>query len=182
MIRPSEIRVWSLIWPRRASRGRVLTVSTANVSTDLFAATTASAAPRARVTATENKNLLGQLPRCLEVGRVGDDLTDSPEPDRGSQVGVGLQQDRDGSQPRQRGDGHQRAWPGFHQHADMFALTHPDLDEAAHDVVDAPVDRLVGVHTSVEEQEFALRRIVGLFADDPAQRDPGVVVDLAQSG
>ena len=49
MIRPSEIRVWSLIWPRRASLGSVRAVSTASVRADLLAATNASAAARARL-------------------------------------------------------------------------------------------------------------------------------------
>ena len=39
----------------------------------------------------------------------------------------------------------------------MIALAHPDVDQAADDVVDAPVHRLVGVHAAVEEQEFAVR-------------------------
>ena len=46
---PSEIRVWSLIWPSRASRGRVRTVSTTIARADLLAATSASAADRARL-------------------------------------------------------------------------------------------------------------------------------------
>ena len=49
MILPSEIRVWSLIWPRRARRGNVRTVSTASARADLLAATSASAADRARL-------------------------------------------------------------------------------------------------------------------------------------
>ena len=40
----------------------------------------------------------------------------------------------------------------------MVALTHPDVDEPADDVVDAAVDGLVGVHAPVEEQEFAVGR------------------------
>ena len=130
----------------------------------------------------EHQNLSGQLPRGLEIGRVGDDLAHSPEPDRSGQVDVGLQQHSDGAQPGQRCDGHQRARPGFHQHANVFALTHPDRDQAAHHIVDTPVHRFVGVNASIEEQEFAVGSIVSLFADDPAERDPGVVVDLAQSG
>ena len=51
MMRPSEIRVWSLSCPSRASRGSVRTVSTANVRIDLLAPTTASAAPRASASA-----------------------------------------------------------------------------------------------------------------------------------
>ena len=51
MMRPSEIRVWSLIWPNRASLGNVRTVSTASARADLLAATTASAADLARVNA-----------------------------------------------------------------------------------------------------------------------------------
>ena len=50
-------------------------------------------------TATEDQDLFGQLARRLEIGGVGDDLRHSPEPDLGSQVGVGLQQHRDGAQP-----------------------------------------------------------------------------------
>ena len=73
------------------------------------------------------------------------------------QIGVGPHQHRDGTEPGQRGDGDQRAGPGLHQHADPVALPHPDLDQAAHDVVDAPVHRLVGVHAPVEQQELALR-------------------------
>ena len=51
MMRPSEIRVWSLIWPRRASLGSVRYVSMASVRADLLAATIASAAVRARLNA-----------------------------------------------------------------------------------------------------------------------------------
>ena len=51
MMRPREIRVWSLTCPRRASRGSVRAVSTASVRADLFAATSASAADRARLNA-----------------------------------------------------------------------------------------------------------------------------------
>ena len=50
-MRPSEIRVWSLIWPSRASLGSVRTVSMASARADLLAATIASAAVRARVNA-----------------------------------------------------------------------------------------------------------------------------------
>ena len=114
------------------------------------------------LTAAEDKDLPGQLSRGLEVGRVGDDLGHSPEADGCGEVDVGLQQDRDRAQPRHRGDGDQRARPGFHQHSDVFALAHPDLDEAAHDVVDAPVHRLIGMNAPVEQQEFAVRRLAEL--------------------
>ena len=130
-------------------------------------------------TATEDEDLFGQLARRLEIGGVGDDLGHSPEPDLGSQVGVRLQQNRDGAQPRQRGDGDQRARPGLHQHADVFTLAHTDRDQAAHHIVDTTVHRLVGVNATVEEQEFTVRRVVRLFTDNAAQRDSGVVVDLA---
>src|SRR4051794_750394 len=52
MMRPSEIRAWSVIWPRRASLGRVRYVSTARVRADLLAATIASAAVFARLIAS----------------------------------------------------------------------------------------------------------------------------------
>ncbi len=137
-----------------------------------------------RLAAAEHQHLPQQLPVRLqhrvEVGGVGEDLGHSPEPHRGGQVGVGPHHHRDGAQAGQRGDGHQRAGPGLHQHADPVALAHPDLDEAADDVVDAPVHRLVGMHPPVEQQEFALRGVVRLLLDDAAQRDPGVVVDLPQ--
>ena len=68
------------------------------------------------------------------------------------------------------------------RHADVVALAHPDVDEAAHHVVDAAVDGLVGVHAPVEEQELAVGRTAGLLGDDAAERDPGVVVDLAEPG
>jgi len=51
MMRPSEMRVWSLIWPRRASLGSVRYVSTASARADLLAATNASAADRATLKA-----------------------------------------------------------------------------------------------------------------------------------
>ena len=105
-----------------------------------------------------------------------------PEPDRRGQVGVGRHQHRHRAQPRQRGDGDQRTGPGLHQHTDAIALAHADLDQAAHDVVDAAVDRLVGVHAPVEQQELAVRGIARLLVDDAAQRDPGVVVDLPEPG
>ena len=136
----------------------------------------------AGLAAAEHQHLHRQLARGLEVGGVGDDLGDAAEPDRPREVGVGRHQDGDRAEPRQRGDGDQRAGPGLHQHTDAVALAHTDLDQAAHDVVDAAVDRLVGVHAAVEQQELAVGCVVGLLVDDAAQRDAGVVVDLAEPG
>ena len=64
MMRPSEIRVWSLIWPSRASRGSVRAVSTARVRTDLLAATTASAAA-----ARQRQRRLGDLADAVREPR-----------------------------------------------------------------------------------------------------------------
>ena len=100
------------------------------------------------------------------------------EPGRLGKVGVGGHQHRDRAEPGQRRDRDQRAGPRLHQHADMRALADTDVDEAADDVVDAAVDGLVGVHAPVEQQEFAVGRAAGLLGHDPAERDPGVVVDL----
>ena len=76
-MRPSEIRVWSLIWPRRASLGSVRTVSTASARADLLAATTASAADRARLNAISSRRRWRRAPpatrtrhrfRCVPAG------------------------------------------------------------------------------------------------------------------
>ncbi|CFS07179.1 Uncharacterised protein [Mycobacterium tuberculosis] len=135
-----------------------------------------------RFTTTQHQHLSGQLARSIQIGRVGQDLGHSPEPDRRGQVGVWPHHHGNRSQPRQRGDGDQRAGPSLHQHADTVTLPHPDRDEATNDIVDPPVYRLIGVHAPVEQQEFTLRGIVCLFVDDAAQRDPGVVVELTQPG
>ena len=132
--------------------------------------------------ATQHQHLRLQLSRGLEVGGVGHDLRHSPEPDRLGQVGVGQHHYRDRAQPGQRGDRNQRAGPRLHQHAHAVALAHTDFDQAANHVVDAAVDGLVGVHAAVEQQEFALRGVVGLLLDDAAQRYAGVVVDLPEAG
>src|SRR6478735_6869923 len=58
MIRPSEIRVWSLIWPSRVSRGSVRAVSTASVRIDFLVFTTAPAAPRANDQATSEASAM----------------------------------------------------------------------------------------------------------------------------
>ena len=79
------------------------------------------------------------------------------EPRRGRQVDVGRHQHRNGAKPGQRRDRDQRAGPGLHQHADVRALPHADLDQAADHVVDAAVDRLVGVDAAVEQQALARR-------------------------
>ena len=116
-----------------------------------------------------------------KVGRVGDDLGHPADPGGLLEVGVRGHQDRDRAQSGQRRDGDQRTGAGIHQHPDPAALPHPDLDQTAHHIVDAPVDRLVGVHPTVEQQELTLRCRLGLLGDDPPQRDSGVVVDLAEA-
>ncbi len=116
-----------------------------------------------------------------EIGRVGDDLGDAAEPGRLLEVGVRRHQDRDRTQSGQRRDGDQGTRAGVHQHPHPGALANPDLDQSPHHVVDAPVDRPIGVHPPVEQQEFTIRSLFGLLGDDPAQRDPGVVVDLAEA-
>ena len=117
----------------------------------------------------------------LEVARVGDDLRHPAEPGRGGQVGVGRHQHRHRAEARQRGDRDERAGPGLHQHADVGALPHADLDQAAHHIVDAAVDGLVGVHAAVEQQALPVGYVARLLGHDAAQRDPGVVVDLAEA-
>ena len=91
------------------------------------------------------------------------------EPGGGRQVGVGRHQHGDRAEPGQRGDGDQRAGPGLHQHPDVGALPHADLDEPAHHVVDAAVDGLVGVHPAVEQQALARRGARGLLGHDAAR-------------
>ena len=136
----------------------------------------------ARLAAAEHQHPHRQLAGRLEVARVGDDLGHRAEPRRGRKVGVGRHQHGHRAEPGQRRDRHQRAGPRLHQHTDMGALPNTDLDQAAHDVVDAAVDRLVGVDAPVEQQAFAVRRAAGLLGHDPAERDPGVVVDLPEPG
>ena len=67
------------------------------------------------------------------------------------------------------------------EHPDTVALADADVDQAAHDVVDAGVDAFIGVHPAVEQQELAGRVVGRLLGHDPAQRDAGVVVDLAEA-
>ena len=108
--------------------------------------------------AAEHQHLAATVARAASrlVGSVDDDVGDAAQPGRFAQITVGRHQHRDRTEPGQRGDGDQRAGPGLHQDTDMVALAHPDVDEAADHVVDAPVDRLVGVHPPVEEQELAV--------------------------
>ena len=136
----------------------------------------------ARLTAAEHQHAHVELARRLEVARVGDDVRYRAQPGRGHQVGVGWHQHRDRAEARERGDRDQRAGPGLHQHADVRALPHADLDQAADDVVDAAVHRLVGVHAAVEQQGLPVGQVAGLLGHEPAERDPGVVVDLAEPG
>ena len=63
----------------------------------------------------------------------------------------------------------------------MRALSHADIDEAADHVVDPAVHRFVGVDAAVEQQALALGDVAGLLGHDAAERDPGVVVDLAEA-
>ena len=122
----------------------------------------------------------GNCPAISRLVGIGDDLGYSAEPDRRGQVDVGLQQDGDGAQSRQRGDSHQGAWPGFHQDADVLALGEP-RPRSGHArrcrCAGSPLRRYARVR-----RRFLFGASSGLFVDDPAQRDPGVVVDLAQSG
>ena len=136
----------------------------------------------AGLAAAEHQHPQRQLPRRLEIAGVGDDVGNPAEPRGLGQVGVGGHQHGDRAEPRQRRDRDQRAGPGLHQDADVRALAHADLDEPADDVVDAAVHRLVGVHAAVEQQELAVGRRRGLLGHDPAERDAGVVVDLAEPG
>ena len=136
----------------------------------------------ARLATTEHQHPHRQPAGRLEVARVGDDLRHGAESHNGREVGVGRHQHRHRTKARQRRDRHQRTGPRLHQHADMCALPHADLDQAAHHIVDATIDRFIGMHAAVEQQAFASRRTAGLLGHDPAERDPGVVVDLPQAG
>ena len=134
----------------------------------------------AGVAATEYQRLHRQSARGGQVRRVGDQLGDTSESGGLREVAVGGHQDGDAAQTRQCGDSHHRAGAGVHQHADASALTHADRDQAAHHIVDAPVDGVVGVHAAVEQQELAVGHGLSLLGDDAPQRDSGVIVDLAQ--
>ena len=112
---------------------------------------------------------------------VGDDLRYPAKPDGGRQVNVGRHQDRHRSQARQCGDRDERAGPGLHEHPDVGALPHTDVDQAADHVVDPSIDGLEGVHSSVEQQALAIGQIAGLLGHDAAERHPGVVIDLSQA-
>ena len=136
----------------------------------------------ARLATAEHQDAHVELAGRLEVARVGDDVGDRTEPGGGHQVGVGWHQHGHRAQARECGDRDERAGPRLHQHTDVRALPHADLDQAADDVVDAAIHRLVGVDATVEQQGLAVGEIAGLLGHEPAQRDPGVVVDLAQPG
>ena len=114
-----------------------------------------------------------------KIRRIGDDVGDTAEAKHLVEVGIVWHQHGDGAEPGQRGDGDERAGPGVHQDPDPGALADADVDQATHDVVDAPVDCFVGVHPSVEQQELTAGCRLGLLIDDARQRDPGVVIDLA---
>ena len=111
----------------------------------------------ARLTAAEHQHPHVELPGGLEVARIGDDLRHRAQSGGGGQIAVGRHQHRHRAEARERGDRDERAGPGLHQHADVGALPHADLDQAAHHVVDAAVDRLVGVHPAVEQQRLPVR-------------------------
>ena len=136
---------------------------------------------RSAVAAAEDQGLQPHFARRRQVRGVGDHVGDPAQPDRGGEVGVRRYQHRHGAESRERGDRDEGTGSGVHQHADPGALPHAHLDQAAHHVVDALIDCPVGVDASFEEQEFTVRRGVGLLGDDAAQRDSGVIVDLAEA-
>jgi hypothetical protein len=132
--------------------------------------------------AAEHQHPHGQFSGGFEIARIGDNLRRRTQPRRGRQIGVRRHQHRHRAQPRQRGYRHQRAGSSLHQHTDVGALAHADLDQAADDIVDATIHCLVGVDTAVEQQAFAFWRAAGLLGHDPAERDAGVIVDLSEPG
>ena len=110
------------------------------------------------LSAAEDQHPQWELAGGFEIAGVGDDVGHPAEHRGLGQVGIGGHQHGDCAEPRERGDGDERTGPGLHQDPDVRALADPDLDEPADDVVDASVDRLVGVHAAVEEQELPVRR------------------------
>ena len=64
----------------------------------------------------------------------------------------------------------------------MSSLTDADGDEAAHHLVDATINRRVGVDPILEEEAFLVGRSVRLFGHQPAQRHPGMGLQPAEAG
>ena len=63
----------------------------------------------------------------------------------------------------------------------MLALADPEREQAADDVVDPALDRLVGVGAILEEEEVGLGRAPRLLVEQQAERDPGAGLEPAQA-
>ena len=95
-------------------------------------------------------------------------------------IAVGPHQHRDRAEPVQGDDRGQRARARLHQHADVLALAHADLEQAPDDVVDPLVDRRAGVAAVLEQQRHVLGRALGLLVDQQAEGDPRPGADPAE--
>jgi len=62
------------------------------------------------------------------------------------------------------------------------SLTDTDGDETAHRVVDAVINRRVGVDPILEEEALLLKRSVRLFGYQAAQRHPGMGLQPPEAG
>lgn len=136
----------------------------------------------ARVATAQHQHPMPGGGRTGQVLRIRDQQLRTGQFDLRGQFAAGRQQHRDRAEPRERRDGRQRAGPGLHHHADPGGRAHAERDQTAHHIVDALVDRLLGVHAVVEEEQVALRGAAGLLGEQAAQRDPGVRLDHAQPG
>ncbi len=95
-------------------------------------------------------------------------------------VAVGAHQHRDGPEPVQGGDRGQRARPRLHEHADVLALAHADLEQPVDDVVDPLVDGRPRVAAVLEEQRDVVGRALRLLVDQQAEGDPRAGADPAE--
>ena len=89
---------------------------------------------------------------------------------------------RDGAEPVERGDDDERARPRRHQHADVLALAHADVQQAGDDVVDARPCRPVRVRAVLEQEEDAVAVAAGLLVEQQRERDLRAALDLAEAG
>ena len=110
--------------------------------------------------------------RAGELG-VGDDPRDAAELGLALDRAVGAHQHGDRPEPVERRDHGEAARPGAHQHPDVLALADAEREQAADDVVDPALDRLVRVGAVLEEEELGLRARARLLVEQQSERDPG---------
>ena len=113
---------------------------------------------------------------------VGHDPVHLTEPHLAGDVGAGSEHHGDGSQPTEGRHRSEAGWAGVHQHTNVFALAHPNRDQALHHVVDANLGVRVAVAAALEQKEGVVGVAGGLLIEQRPQADAGVVAHLLQAG